>query len=185
MVHPLALCALLTVFFLLMRGGLEIIMISRGDVGTGTGVEAEVAGAGAGAGAGVPIRDEVVFKLGMATVALGLDRKGSTTAVDSKAKAFTEALCTQYMNDKMNKFTESCNIVASEEQISITLCSSDDNKAPLECEGVERFVDAGEYEIEGGLLTLLLNIRLADILVGQNSSSPWEAVDIRGEDWGR
>ncbi|KAH0613452.1 uncharacterized protein H6S33_005338 [Morchella sextelata] len=63
MVHPFALCALLTVFFLLMRGGLEIIIISRGGDGVG--------GAEVGAGAGVHVRDEGLFKLGMATVALG------------------------------------------------------------------------------------------------------------------
>lgn len=66
MVHPLALCALLTVFFLLVRGGLEIIIISRGGGGAGTG-----AGTAAGAAAAVHVRDEGLFKLGMATVALG------------------------------------------------------------------------------------------------------------------
>ncbi|RPB07977.1 hypothetical protein P167DRAFT_539681 [Morchella conica CCBAS932] len=80
-----------------------------------------------------------------------LDGKAST-ADDSKVSASAEALCSQYINNRLGLFADTCNIVGSEGRASIARCSSEDTKAPFECEDFEKIVDIGEYQTQGRLL---------------------------------
>ncbi|KAH0613451.1 uncharacterized protein H6S33_005337 [Morchella sextelata] len=80
-----------------------------------------------------------------------LDGKGTTADVP-KARASADVLCSQYINNRLDLLADICNIVESEGRTSIALCSSDDTKAPLGCENVEKIVDIGEYETQGRFL---------------------------------
>lgn len=74
------------------------------------------------------------------------------TADDSNANAYAEALCSQYIKNRLGLFADTCNTVESEGPTSIARCSSDDTKAPLECEDFEKIVDIGEYQTQGRFL---------------------------------